>query len=110
MQKPADNKNPRIGIRYTDEEFTRLKKSFARSACHTIAGYVRKISLGEPVEIISRNASFDAFTEEIIQLRKEMSALRQNTQLPPDYHQLLTRLHEQIQTTIDKIATLCTPQ
>lgn len=107
MQKPVNNKRPEIRVRYSAEEFLRLKKAFARSACNTIGSYARKMSLGEPIEIIHRNASFDSFVEEIALLRKEMTATHNGGQLQPDSQQTLIGLHQRIQETIDKIATLC---
>ncbi|HLZ88129.1 MAG TPA: hypothetical protein VKQ52_12835 [Puia sp.] len=110
MKKETSHKRGEVKVRYTAEDFIRVKKAFARSTCTTIAGYVRKISLGEPIEIITRNASFDTFIEEIVLLRKEMAVLRTQINLSPADQANLFRLHEHIQQTIDKIAALCTPQ
>jgi len=109
MEKKTDYKQPRVSIRYTDEDFTQLKKAFARSSCSTIAGFVRKLSLSEPVEIITRNASFDAFVEGIVALRKEMAAIRQSGSLSPERQDELVRLHASIQDSINKIAEVCMP-
>jgi hypothetical protein len=107
MQRPVNNKRPEIRVRYTAEEFARLKKAFIKSNCGTIGSYARRMSLGEPIEVISRNGSFDAFVEEIVLLRIEMAAIRKNDRLTTENQQTLVRLHQQIQQTIDKIARLC---
>jgi hypothetical protein len=107
MQRPVNNKRPEIRVRYTAEEFARLKKAFIKTTCGTIGSYARKMSLGEPIEVISRNGSFDAFVEEIVLLRIEMAAIRKNDRLTTENQQILVRLHQQIQQTIDKIARLC---
>ena len=107
MQKPADNKRPEVRVRYTVEEFHRLKQGYVRTTCNTLGGYVRKVSLGQPVEIINRNKSFDDFVQEIVLLRKEMAALRQDNRSSPGQHAHLELLHQKIQTTIDKIVQLC---
>jgi hypothetical protein len=106
MQKPVNNQRPELRLRYSSEEFTRLKKAFARTAYNQIGTYARKMTLGEPIAIIQRNGSFDAFIEEIVLLRKEMTATR-NAGLSAGNQLVLVRLQERIQQAIDKIANLC---
>jgi hypothetical protein len=102
MNKKAGTKRTeRIIVLYTEEEFARVKKHFARSTSRTMAGYVRKVSLEEPVEITVRNASFDAFIDEIMVLRKEMAACSKES---------LVELHVEIKNKINKIVELCMPQ
>jgi hypothetical protein len=107
MQKPVNNKRPDIRVRYSQEEFLRLRKAFARSNCNTIGSYARKMTLGEPIDIIHRNASFDAFVEEMALLRKEMAAIRNGVRWSPENQETLIRLQQRIQETIERIATLC---
>ena len=102
-------RNNRIIVLYSGEEFQQLKKLFARSINKTISGYVRNVSLEEPIGIINRNASFDAFVEEMVQLRREMLLIRQLT-LTPENESLIVRLHQEIKSLITKIADLCMPQ
>ena len=109
MRKPIEKKRvEKVAIFYTVEEFEVLKKRFAKSTCRHIPNYVRKLSLGEPVEVIFRNASFDTFIEEIVQLRREMSQIRQ-LPLTAQRESQIIRLHDDIQTKINKIAELCMP-
>ena len=107
MNHPTERKHPAVKVRYTEDEFTRLKKAFARSTCHTIAGYVRKLSLEQPVEIVNRNASFDDFVGEVVRLREEMTAIRQLPGWTTEQRVRLIFLESDIQATIDKIAKLC---
>jgi hypothetical protein len=109
MNNPTERKHTAVKVRYTAEEFIRLKKAFARSTCRTIAGYVRRISLQQPVEILQRNASFDEFIGEVICLRKEMASIRELSNWSTDHHARLLELQAGIQTSIDKIAKLCMP-
>lgn len=109
MQKPVNNKRPELRVRYTPEEFARLKKAFARTGYNQIGTYARKMTLGEPIEIINRNGSFDSFIEEIGLLRKEMAALRNQNELSAEHQQRLIEIQQQIQDVINKIATLCMP-
>jgi len=107
MNHPTERKHPAVKVRYTADEFTRLKKAFARSTCHTIAGYVRRLSLEQPVEIFHRNASFDNFVGEVLLLRQEMTAIRQLPGWTTEQRVRLIFLEAEIQATIDKIAKLC---
>ncbi len=109
MNNPAERKHLAVKVRYTVEEFTRLKKAFARSSCRTIAGYVRRLSLLQPVEILHRNASFDDFVGEIVRLRQEMAAIRELACWTPDQRARLLTLQTEIQSSIDKIAKQCMP-
>ena len=97
-------------ILYTEEEFMRLKKLFVRSVSRTLSSYIRKVSLEEPVEVIERNGSFDRFIEEIVELRREMAAIRKTNGISPELANRLILLHESIQSTINQIAELCMPR
>jgi hypothetical protein len=96
----------RLILLYTVEEWQRLKKHYSRSSSKTISRYVRRVSLEEPVEIVVRNASFDEFVEEIIELRGEMAFVRQ-LGLGAQMGESLIRLQESIQLKINKIVELC---
>jgi hypothetical protein len=109
MNNQTERKHTAVKVRYTAEDFTRLKKAFARSTCRTIAGYIRKLSLQQPVEILHRNASFDDFVGEIVRLREEMSAVHHIASWTPDQRARLLFLQAEIQSSIDKIAKLCMP-
>jgi hypothetical protein len=109
MQKPVNNQRPELRVRYSPEEFVRLKKAFARTAYNQIGTYARKMTLGEPIVMVQRNGSFDAFIEEIILLRREMTATR-NAGMSAANQELLLRLQERIQNLIEKIADLCMPR
>ena len=108
-QKPVNNKRPELRVRYKPEEFARLKKECARSAYNQIGTYARKMTLGEPIEIVYRNGSFDFFVEVIVRLRKELEAIRNKNELSPEERQLLVGIHQQIQRAIEQIVSLCMP-
>ena len=109
MRRPIEKKRvEKVAIFYTVEEFDLLKKHFAKSTCRHIPNYVRKLSLGEPVQVLVRNASFDSFIEEIVQLRREMAQIR-GLPLSPERESQIIRVHDDIRTKINKIAELCMP-
>src|SRR5262249_45154943 len=99
----------RVVVLYQDADFEALKKAFAKSNCRTISGYVRKVSLQQPVEIITRNASFDDLVQEIVSLRKELASVRQTFRTGSENEVRLLSLQEDIRDRINKIADLCMP-
>jgi DNA-binding FadR family transcriptional regulator len=109
MQKAVNNQRPELRVRYTPEEFARLKKAFAKTAYNQIGTYARRMTLQEPIAIVQRNGSFDSFVEEIGVLRKEMATLRMSGDFSPENQQRLLQFHQQIQVAIDKIVDLCMP-
>jgi hypothetical protein len=108
-KKKGPKRSERLTILYTPEEFQQLKKLFSRSVCKTVTGYAHNVSLELPVEILTRNASFDSFIEEIVKLRREMAQIR-TLAFTPEREGQLIRLHDDIRTTINKIADLCMQQ
>ena len=100
-------RNQLLKIRYSEEEFVRLKMHFARGNTRNLNAYVRKVSLQEPVEFVVRNGSFDSFIDEIVALRKEMTATRQHFTLTTEQKERLVQIHEEIRLLVNKIAKLC---
>jgi hypothetical protein len=96
-------------VLYSDEEFEALRKNYARSTSRTFSHYVRNVSLQEPVGMIIRNGSFDAFIDEVIVLRKTMMEIFREGKWSPANQERLIQLHQDIKLIIDKIALLCTP-
>ena len=108
-RKPGKIRTQRVIVLYSDEEFDKFRRLFACSTSRTFASYVRKVSLEEPVGIVMRNVSFDAFMDEIVVLRKEMSAISRLAQLTPEKQDQLVQVYENIQHSIYKIVDLCMP-
>jgi len=109
IQKPVNNQRPELRVRYTAEEFARLKQAFARTAYNQIGTYARKMTLGEPITILYRNESFDVFVEVVGRLRTELAAVRTKDGLSPEDRQLLIGTHQKIQEAIENIVNLCMP-
>jgi hypothetical protein len=85
------------------EDLERLRKTVAHSTCRSVSEYCRKVALGKPVRVFYRDQSFDAFTDEVIALRKEMQAIRENGPLTSEGEQRLITLLEEIKKYINKI-------
>lgn len=107
--RPGKFRKERVIVLYSDEEFEALRKLYARSTTRSYSSYVRKVSLEEPVGIVTRNGSFDAFIEEIIVMRKAMMEIYREGKWSPANQERLVILHQEIKLVIDKIAELCTP-
>jgi len=107
MRKKSGNaRTERVSIRYSEEEYSQLKKLFARSTRRSLSSYIRNVSLQVPVEVVYRNQSFDDFLEELVLLRKELYAVRQ-LPLTPASEQQIIRLHKDIRDKTYQIADLC---
>jgi hypothetical protein len=109
LKSSDDKREARVVVLYTPKEYSWLKEQFARSTCHTVSGYIRKVSLENPVEIAVRNVSFDEFVGEIIQLQKEMDSIRKETPFTHEQLERLIRLHGDIKSNTNKIVELCMP-
>lgn len=72
------NRTRRITIRLTEQEYEKLLRGLKHSIDRKLSDYARKLLLGKPVKILTRNKSMDLFTEEMAALRKEMNALGNN--------------------------------
>ena len=107
--KPGTVRRKKVVVRYSGEEFEELRKKLARSTSRSLAHYVRKVSLEEPVGVV-RNGSFDSFIEEVILLRKTIKEIYQEGKWSPANQERLVQLHQEIKLVIDKIAVLCMPQ
>jgi hypothetical protein len=107
--KPGKLRSQRVIVLYSEDEFEALRKLYARSTSRTFSAYVRRISLEEPVNIITRNESFDGFVAEIIVLRKVMTDIYQEGRWSSIEQGQLVQIHEEIKSLINKISMLCTP-
>lgn len=105
--RKKQNRDQRLRLYYTSEEYAELKTLAARSNHRTISGYVRRASLQRPIVIATRNASFDRLIDEIILLRQELSALRQGIVFTTEQKARMVQIQEDIRVLINKIAELC---
>jgi glutaminase len=87
MSERKVNRSKRVHVRFTDEEFEKIKAQFTRSTCRKLSEYVRRVLLNKPVTMNQRNQSLDDFMAEMIALRNELNAIGNN------YNQTVKRLH-----------------
>ena len=87
MEKTRNVRNRWVNVRMNQEEFEKLETNRKKTTERNNSDYIRKIAFDQPVKILTRDASQDALTNEIIRLRKELNAVGQN------FNQAIRKLH-----------------
>ena len=85
-------RNRIVTLRMNEEEFQSLEKNRKSTTEKTNSNYLRKLAHRTPVITLTRNASMDTLSAELIRLRKEISAIGNN------FNQAVHKLH-----TLDRI-------
>ena len=76
-----------VKIRMSRAEVEQLKKLHRQSTERSISNYLRKLALQKPVIVKYRNATADDFLREMVELKRELSAIGNN------YNQAVKKLH-----------------
>jgi len=76
-----------LTIRLNEDEEKKLKKLYGRTTSNALSEYARNVLLKEPVNVLYRNQTADEFLEEMILLKKELSAIGNN------FNQAVHKLH-----------------
>lgn len=87
MEKTRKVRDRWVNVRMNQEEFEKLETTRKKTTERNNSDYIRKIAFDQPVKILTRDASQDALTNEIIRLRKELNAVGQNL------NQAIRKLH-----------------
>jgi hypothetical protein len=83
-----------VGVPFKQSEYDRLKKLYAQSTERALSTYVRKVALQKPVTVKYRNASADDFLRDMLELKKQLSALGSNYCQAVKKLQLLEKIPE----------------
>ena len=103
--KPENFRSLKFEIRLSPSEMKRLKENCANTTSQNLSEYIRRATLGDPVNIFYRNKSFDEFVEEIVRLRNELQAIRERMPADPrGFEVLILEKIIQIKTSINKLA------
>lgn len=78
MEKTRKLRDRWVNVRMNQEEYEKLETNRKKTTERNNSDYIRKIAFDQPVKILTRDASQDALTNEIIRLRKELNAVGQN--------------------------------
>ena len=87
LESNNSNRSRKVTIRFQPAEYSLIHERFSQTTCRKLSEYLRKLALGKPVTIITRNRSVDALMEELILLRGELNAVGNN------FNQAVKKLH-----------------
>ena len=87
MSNQPINRTRWLHLRLTPQEYETIKKRQAKSTCRKLSEWSRRLLLGKPVTVYTRNQSLDDFVSELILLKNELSAIGNN------FNQLVKKLH-----------------
>ncbi|TKT84886.1 plasmid mobilization protein [Dyadobacter frigoris] len=87
MKEENNNRNKWLHVRLTDKEYEQIQEQFRQTTDLKLSDFVRKKLLGKLIIGSYRDASMDAFMEELIGLKNGLSAIGNN------FNQAVKRLH-----------------
>lgn len=94
MTEGSNNRTRWLNIRLTAAEHSQIMRAVSRTTDRKMSQYARKLLLGKPVKVLTRNKSLDDFMEELVRLKKELNALGNN------FNQIVKRInsvHEDVE-------------
>jgi len=120
MSTPQKQKEHRLNIRLSEQEWKKIQHHASNTTCRNISDYCRKVLLDKPVKVFYRNQSFDDFQEELVPLLPVLNKHAENfdhlirsPQLATSLPVLIT-LHKEFMDTaghikelLIKIADIC---
>lgn len=87
-QQMQGNRNHWINLRLTPEEHKKMLADQQKTTSKCLSAYARKLLLGKPVTVLSRDKSKDNAIEELAALRSDLGAIANN------FNQVVKRLHK----------------
>lgn len=81
MQEPSNNLCCTIYVKVDPDCYQRLKDQCAKTTCRSLAEYIRRLVLLEPVTINHRDASLDGLVNELSLTRRHLADAVQAFQL-----------------------------
>jgi hypothetical protein len=91
----------------SEKDFQKFDAAFKNSLCRNLSQYMRKMLLGKPVTIHSRNSSLDEFIEIAVKIRKDFSAIMTASSLTPNEKEELKEAIARIQSQLVKVVESC---
>lgn len=73
MKKTASNQSRTVYFQVDSASYQSLKEKCAQSTCRSLAEYLRKLILGEPVTVNYRNASLEDLITELCLTRRQLA-------------------------------------
>lgn len=87
MKEENNNRNKWLHVRLTESEYKQIHEQYAKTTDLKMSDFVRKKILGKLIIGSCRDASMDAFMEELIGLKNGLSGIGNN------FNQAVKRLH-----------------
>jgi hypothetical protein len=78
MSAPEENRSKVLLTRLKPGEYEQLEKRYKKTRFRKLSEYARSILLEKPVTIVYRDKSMDEVLEEMVLLRRELSAIGSN--------------------------------
>lgn len=78
MKEPQIKRSRIVGVRFTIEEFEKLRDKSRHSTTPQLSEFIRRCVFDKPIVIKHRNQSLDEFMAVLMELRKELSAIGNN--------------------------------
>jgi hypothetical protein len=91
-KKEREVRRRMVVVRLNEREWERLQYFQKMTTEATVSNYLRKVALSKPVLVKYRNATADDFLRDMLELKRELSALGNN------FNQAVKKLH-----VLDKI-------
>ncbi|MEO8766393.1 MAG: plasmid mobilization relaxosome protein MobC [Ginsengibacter sp.] len=92
MSEQNNNRTRWLHLRLTPVEYEKIHGQFSKTTCRKLSEYARKILLGKPLIITTRDQFLDDFMAETIRLRNDLNGIGNN------FNQVVKKLH-----TLDQI-------
>lgn len=78
MKEPQSKCIRIVGVRFTKEEFEKLRDKSRHSTTPQLSEFIRRCVFDKPIVIKHRNQSLDEFMGMLMELRKELNAIGNN--------------------------------
>ncbi|MFC6100840.1 plasmid mobilization protein [Olivibacter domesticus] len=87
MNDKVKNRDRRVTIRLTEQEYGKIHSQWTNSTCRKLADFIRRRLFGKAIVTTYRNRSLDDFMAEMVQLRRELNSIGNN------FNQAVHKLH-----------------
>lgn len=85
--KQKSKRNKWLHVRLNQDEFDKIQAQFGATTCRKLSDFTRRKLLGQLLVGTYRNSSLDGLTEELVQLKTELSSAGNN------FNQAVKKLH-----------------
>ncbi len=102
-----ENRLRSVTVSFKEKEFEAFMKGYDASADRSRSAYGRKLLLGQPVTIKTRNRSIDDFIEIAVKLRRNLKDLLSKDTFTCQEKEVLTKEIMTIEENLIKLVDVC---